>query len=189
MSCPGVAGTLAQLYHAYKDLNGGTNPPSGLIKATVLNTADDIGNVGPDFIHGWGRINARRAFELISDNNYISSSISNGGSNVHNITVPSGTDQLRVMVLWVDYEGAVSSSPSLVNDINMNVVDPGTTSYNPWVLDPTPNATTLDLPAVRGIDNLNNMEQVTINAPTSGSYTVNISGFSIPQGPQDYYLV
>ena len=189
MSCPGVAGTLAQLYHGYKDINGGANPPSGLIKAAVLNTADDIGNPGPDFIHGWGRINARRAFDLISSNNYTSSTISQGGSNVHKVTVPAGTDQLRVMVLWVDYEGAVSSSPSLVNDINIDVVDPGVTTYNPWVLDPTPNATTLDLPAVRGVDDLNNMEQVTIDAPAAGVYDVNVSGFSIPQGPQTYYLV
>lgn len=189
MSCPGVAGTITQLYHAYKDLNGNVNPPSGLIKAAILNTADDLGNPGPDFIHGWGRINARRAYNLISNNNYISASISQGGNNTHNITVPAGTDQLRVMVLWMDYEGAVSASPALVNDINMSVNDPSPTNYNPWVLNSAPNATTLNQPAVRGVDNLNNMEQVTIDNPQAGTYTVNVDGFAIPQGPQTYYVV
>lgn len=189
MACPGVAGTLAQLYHGYKDLNAGVNPPSGLIKASVLNTGDELGNAGPDFIYGWGRINARRAFNVISNNQYLSSSISQGGSNSHNITVPAGTEQVRIMVYWNDYEGAVSASPALVNDINIVVEDPSLTTYNPWVLDPTPNATTLNLPAVRGIDNLNNMEQVTIDAPAAGVYGVNVSGFSIPQGPQTYFLV
>lgn len=189
MSCPGVSGTIAQLYHAYKDLNSGNNPPSGLIKAAILNTADEVGNPGPDFIHGWGRINGRRAFDVISNNNYLSASISNGGSNSHNINVPAGTDQVRIMVLWMDYEGAASASPALVNDINMSVTDPNTTNYNPWVLNPAPNATTLNQPAVRGVDNLNNMEQVTIDNPTAGTHTVNVSGFSIPQGPQTYYLV
>jgi hypothetical protein len=33
------------------------------------------------------------------------------------------------------------------------------------------------------------MEQVTIDTPVSGTYTVDISGFSIPQGPQTYYVV
>lgn len=189
MACPGVAGTLAQLYHAYKDMNAGANPPSGLIKGTVLNTADDIGNSGPDFIYGWGRINARRAYNLLSNNNYLSASISQGGNNVHNVTVPAGTDQVRIMVYWTDYEGAVSASPALVNDINMVVTDPNTTTYDPWVLDATPNATTLNLPAVRGVDNLNNMEQVTIDNPVAGTYDIDISGFSIPQGPQTYYVV
>lgn len=189
MSCPGVAGTITQLYHAYKVLNGNNNPPSGLIKATVLNTADDLGNPGPDFIHGWGRINARRAYDLISNNRYLSGSISQGGNNTHNITVPAGTDQVRIMVLWVDYEGAVSASPALVNNINMDVTDPNTTNYNPWVLNSAPNATTLNQPAVRGVDNLNNMEQVTIDNPTAGVHTVSVDGFSIPQGPQTYYLV
>lgn len=189
MSCPGVAGVITQLNHAYKDLNGNVNPPSGLIKAAILNTADEVGNPGPDFIYGWGRINARRAYDLISNNNYITGSISNGGNNTHNITVPAGTDQLRVMVLWMDYEGAVSASPALVNNINMSVTDPTPTNYNPWVLNAAPNATTLSQPATRGIDNLNNMEQVTIDNPQAGTHVVNVDGVSIPQGPQTYYVV
>ncbi|MCD4696759.1 MAG: S8 family serine peptidase, partial [Bacteroidales bacterium] len=38
MSCPGVSGSLGQLYHAYKELNGGNDPKGGLIKGLVLNT-------------------------------------------------------------------------------------------------------------------------------------------------------
>ena len=37
MSCPAVAGTLADLYQAYKTLNGNVNPPSGLIKRIIMN--------------------------------------------------------------------------------------------------------------------------------------------------------
>ncbi len=189
MSCPGVSGTLAQLYEAYRSLNGGQNPESGLIKAAVLNSAEDIGNPGPDFKHGWGRINARQAFDLLSNNMYLVDSVSQGGQNVHNITVPAGVRELRVMTYWTDYQGSTSASIALVNDINMVVTDPNTTNYNPWVLDPTPNATTLDLPAVQGVDNLNNMEQVTIDDPVAGVYTVSVDGFGIPQGPQKYYVV
>ena len=189
MACPGVAGSLAQLYQAYKTINGGSNPNSGLMKAAILNTAKDLGNAGPDYKYGWGRINARRAYELISNNNYLNSTISQGGNNSHNINVPVGTKQLRVMVYWTDYEAAASASIALINDINMQVVDPNSTTYDPWVLDETPNASTLDDPAVRGVDNLNNMEQVTIDNPFAGSYSINVNGFSIPQGPQSYYVV
>lgn len=185
MSCPGVAGVMAQLYHAYKSMNAGANPNSALMKGTVLNTADDLGNSGPDFTYGWGRINARRAYKLLNSNNYLSASISQGGNNSHNINVPAGTTQLRVMVYWSDYEGAASVNPALVNDINMQVVDPVATSFDPWVLNPSAQSSA----AIRGVDDLNNMEQVTIDNPTAGSYTVNINGNSIPQGSQEYFLV
>ncbi|MCH2229362.1 MAG: S8 family serine peptidase [Crocinitomicaceae bacterium] len=189
MSCPGVAGSIGQLYHAYKDMNGGMNPVSGLIKATVLNTAEDLGNPGPDFKHGWGRINVRRAYELLSQNNYQSGTISQGGNNNHTIDVPVGTTELKLMLYWTDYEGSTNASIALVNDLNMVLTDPGMVSYNPWVLNSSPNAGTLDDDAIQAVDNLNNMEQVTIDNPLPGTYTINIDGFAVPQGPQDYFLV
>ncbi|MDG1476395.1 MAG: T9SS type A sorting domain-containing protein, partial [Vicingaceae bacterium] len=108
-----------------------------------------------------------------------------GGSNTHNITVPAGTSELRLMVYWADFEGAASAAPALVNNINMQVVDPALATFDPWVLNPA----SQNLIAVRGVDNLNNMEQVTIDNPSAGSYTINIDGATIPQGPQDYYVV
>ena len=185
MSCPAVAGNYAQLYHAYKSMNAGANPNGALMKSAILNTADDLGNSGPDFIYGWGRINARRAYNLINNGNYLSSTISQGGNNSHNINVPVGTTQLRVMVYWSDYEGAASANPALVNDINMQVVDPSVTTFDPWLLNPSNESAV----AVRGVDDLNNVEQVTIDNPAAGSYSVNVNGFAIPQGPQEYYVV
>lgn len=189
MSCPGVSGTIAQLYQAYRELNGGTNPDAALLKSSILNTAEDLGNYGPDFRYGWGRINARQSFELISNNQYQFDSISQGGTNGHTITVPTGVSELRIMTYWTDFEGSTSASIALVNDLNMVVTDPNMIAYNPWVLDPTPNASTLNAPAVRGIDNLNNMEQVTIVDPASGTYQISVDGFAVPQGPQHYYVV
>ncbi|MDX2359455.1 MAG: S8 family serine peptidase [Crocinitomicaceae bacterium] len=189
MSCPGVAGTVTQLYHAYRDLNGGQNPSSALIKGAILNTGEDLGNPGPDFIYGWGRINGRRAYELIAQNNYELGSVDQGGSNAHTVNVPNGTTKLSIMVYWTDYEGSNNASIALVNDINMQVVDPSAGTYNPWVLDHTADANLLSLDAVPSIDNLNNMEQVTIDNPAAGIYTVNIDGFAIPEGPQEYYVL
>ena len=188
-AAPGIAGVVAQLYHAYKDANAGANPPSGLIKAALLNTAEDLGNPGPDFKHGWGRINALKAVRIIEENRCLFNIVSQGTMNAHNIIVPANVSQVRIMTYWMDVEGSPIASKALVNDINMEVVDPGSTTFNPWVLDPTPNATSLDLDAVRGIDDLNNMEQVTIDNPAAGNYTVNVTGFSIPQGPQKYFVL
>ncbi len=189
MSCPGVTGTLAQLYQAYKEMNGGIEPESGLIKAIALNTADDLGNVGPDFKFGWGRINALRAVQTLENNHYQIGTTDQGNTNSHTIDVPVGTQQVKVMVYWTDYEGAENATVALVNDLNITVVDPSNTTFNPWVLDPTPNPANLDAPATHGTDSLNNMEQVVIDLPMAGTHTVNVEGFQVPQGPQTYYVV
>lgn len=189
MACPGIAGTLGQLYQAYKELNNGNNPSSALIKASVLNTADDLGNPGPDYKHGWGRINARRAYSIIKNNQYISDMISQGGNKTHIITVPNGVSELRIMVYWHDFEATVGVSKALVNNLDLTVTTPSSQVVLPWVLDPTPNPVNLNTPAVQGVDTLNNVEQVTITNPAAGNYTVTINGTQVPQGPQEYYVV
>jgi hypothetical protein len=189
MACPAISGVIGQLYEAYRDMNGGQNPNAALINATVLNTAEDLGNPGPDFRFGWGRINGRRAYELLKEQRYITDQVEQGESNTHTLTVPAGTVELRVMVYWTDYEGTANSSKALVNDINITLTDPANNVYNPWVLDPTPTVSALNSDAVRGVDDLNNVEQVTLANPAAGNYTVSVSGFNIPQGPQAYYLV
>jgi len=188
MSCPGVSGTLAQLYQAFEDVQGNA-PKGGLIKAIALNSADDLGNVGPDFKHGWGQINARKAFETIDNNQFITSSVAQGANVTHDIIVPTGATQLRVMLYWTDFEAAANASVALVNDLNLEVVTPSTSTELPWILDPTPTTAALDAPATTGVDDLNNVEQVVINNPATGLYTVNVNGLTVPQGPQEYFII
>ncbi len=189
-ACPGVAGCLAQLYQAYKEINSVSLVPAGLIKACILNTAEDLGNPGPDFQHGYGRINSFKALKTIEQGNYFIDSVSQGQSRTHNITVPANTTELRVMIYWNDIEGAVASQKNLVNDLNLVVtrVQNGQ-NYLPLVLDPTPNPTNLNTDAVPGVDSLNNSEQVRINNPVAGSYEINIDGFQVPVGVQTYFIV
>ncbi len=188
MACPGVTGVLAQLYHAYRDLNGNQDPNSALMKAVVLNTAEDIGNQGPDFIYGWGRINAIRAFNVLENLQYLDSSINNGATNTHILNVPSGVSRMKVMLYWKDPAAALSTSFDLVNDLNFQIIDQSLSTYSPLVLDPTPSPTLLNAPATPGIDNLNNMEQIVINNPTAGNFQLIVQGSMIPQGPQEYFI-
>ena len=189
MACPGIAGTLAQLYHAYKSLNSGNNPRSALMKAVMLNTADDLGNAGPDYKFGWGRVNARRALTILQNNQYSYDSVTHTGVKNHTITVPSGVSEVRVMVYWHDYEATAGAAKALVNNLDMKVTTPSSTQVFPWILNPTKNATLVNLPAVQGVDTLNNVEQVTIPNPAAGNYTVTVTGTQVPQGPQRYYMV
>ncbi|MEN8927250.1 MAG: S8 family serine peptidase [Flavobacteriales bacterium] len=194
-ACPSISGVMAQMYHAYKTKNGVT-PESGLMKAIILNTAEDFGNVGPDFKYGWGRVDALRSIEAIETNRYLSSTISNGVSNTHPIVVPSNVKEVKVMVYWHDYEASTASTTALVNDLDAKL-ELGSLSFSPWTLDPAKKAAdstqalkiaTLNLPATKGIDTLNNVEQISIVNPASGTYTLRVAGTSVPQGPQKYFV-
>ncbi|WNJ19150.1 PKD domain-containing protein [Pontibacter sp. G13] len=188
-AAPGISGVVAQLHQAHRELNSGQTAESPLIKAVLLNTAHDLGNAGPDFKFGWGRVNAFRAAQTLENQHYLSATISQGGLNSHTIQVPAGTEQVKIMVYWLDPAGSVSTSQALVNDLNMTTVSPGGTTHLPWLLDHTPNATTLDLPATQGVDSINNVEQVVIDNPAAGNYFVTVSGHAVPSGPQKYYVV
>ncbi len=186
---PGIAGVSAQLYQVYMDANGGALPESALIKASLLNTANDMGNVGPDFKFGWGLVNAYRAALLIEDGRYLADDVSQGGNNTHTISVPANTTQVRFMVYWSDPAATPGASPALVNDLDLVVTDPSSGTHLPYLLDHTPNPVNLDTPATNGADHMNNMEQVLLNNPAAGNYDIDISGFNVPSGPQDYYVV
>ncbi len=188
-AAPGIAGVMAQLYDAYGQLNSGNTAPSALLKATMLNTANDLGNDGPDFIYGWGKVNGLKAAQLLEENRYLSGTITQGDSATHSITIPAGVQRAKIMVYWVDPEGATTAAYALVNDLDATVQDAANTTYLPWVLDIAPNVTSLATPATKGIDTLNNVEQIAIDNPTAGTYNLKIKGKTIPFGTQEYWVV
>src|SRR5690606_6289659 len=71
MSCPGVSGTSALLYEHFRNLNSGQNPFFHTLKAALCNTARDLGNKGPDFSYGYGRIDGDKAAEVLENNLYL----------------------------------------------------------------------------------------------------------------------
>lgn len=188
MACPAVSGTLATLWQAYKETHAGADPNSALMKCLALNTADDLGNRGPDFIYGFGRINARRAFKVMNANQFMIDSVDNGTLKSFNINVPAGTKQLKVMLYWHDPAGNPANSIVLVNNLDLSVFDPTNNSFRPWVLNNAPNVPALSAPAVRAKDSINNVEQVTIDSLPSGSYTITVNGTDVPQGPQTFII-
>lgn len=188
-AAPGIAGVMAQLHHAYRDLNSGTTAPSGLLKATMMNTANDLGNDGPDFIYGWGKVNALKAVKLLEENRYFQDSLTQGDSVLHMINIPANVLRAKVMVYWVDQEGSTNSAIALVNDLDASMTDASNTNYLPWVLNSAPNTAALSSPATKGVDRLNNVEQVAIDNPAAGAYTLKVKGTTIPFGTHKYWVV
>ncbi len=188
MAAPGIAGVLAQMFEAYV-VNHTSEPDGGLLKAILMNSADDQGNPGPDFIYGYGRANILRGIRDIEDGNFIVDSVSTNQTDSFQLNVPANTAELRVMVYWTDPAASVLASRALINDLNATVRFSDGTVYQPWVLDPTPNPVTLNEAAVRATDTLNNAEQITVANPAAGAVWVRVNGTSVPVGPQKFYVV
>lgn len=187
MSCPGVSGALTILYEAYEDIyNDSVN--GGLMKAILMNASDDLGNPGPDYIYGYGRINIRKSLRMLDEEWFTSGSVSQNDSTTHTVNVPSGTSSMRIMLYWTDREGNLGASKALVNDLDMTIQQ-GANTFLPLTLNPTPNSTALNSNAAPGIDTLNNSEQIVISNPAAVNTTVTIKGTAVPFGAQDYYLV
>ena len=187
-AAPGIAGITAQLHQAYSDLNGGATADAALLKAVLLNSANDAGNIGPDFKFGWGIVNAYRAALTLEENRYFTGSVDPGQTQTHELEIPAGVTQVKVMTYWREQESAVMVTKALVNDIDTRLTS-SFGNYQPWVLDPTPNPAALDTPANKGNDDLNNVEQVAVDNPTPGTYTLEVTGTELPFGTQEYFVV
>ena len=188
-AAPGIAGVITQLHQAYREMNGGTTAESALLKAMVLNTANDLGNVGPDYIFGWGHINGYRAIRLMEQEQYFEASVAQDSIQMHELVIPENVRQAKIMIYWSDNEGSTFAAKALVNNLDTRVVSPTGEINLPWVLNPFPHPDSLNLPATTGIDDLNNVEQIAINNPESGTYTIEIEGTEVPFGTHEYYVV
>ena len=189
-SSPALAGVSAQLYHAYRELNSFKSPQAGLIKAIMMNTAEDLGQAGPDFVTGYGLVHAGRALEVIEQAQYIEDEIGQGETHTHVINVPANATEVRVMLYWTDPPAWPLANKALINDLDLTLTpSTGGPALQPWVLDHTPDATALAAMAVQGLDTLNNVEQVTLKTAPSGPYVVTVQGSEVPEGPQNYFIV
>jgi hypothetical protein len=187
MAAPGVSGGLALLIQRYRQLHAGANPKNGLMKALLCNGADDRGNAGPDFKYGYGSMNLIRSLKMMEDVTYFNTTVTQGSTNTHSITVPANTSQLKVLLYWQDPPAAVMASKTLVNDLDLQVISPGGTVL-PLKLDSIP-ANANDT-ATNGADHTNNIEQVVINNPVSGNYDLKSIGTTIAVNPsQEYFMV
>lgn len=188
-ACPGIAGIMAQMYQVWKEQRQVSNPDGGLMKAILLNSADDQGKTGPDFIYGWGNVNVRRAYQTVVNDRIVNGTIGDGDSVLIPISIPSGLLQAKIMLYWTDPAGEPNATVTLVNNLDLKVKSESGTQFLPWILDPTPSATALNTAATRGVDDLNNAEQVAIDDPVAGNYSIVVRGKDIPQGPQKFFVV
>ncbi|WP_166919633.1 S8 family serine peptidase [Flavobacterium poyangense] len=178
-----VTGVITLMKQHYKTIHN-NSLPNALTKAILINSAKDLGNIGPDFTYGYGNINADKCLKTISENRILSGSLTSGQTNSHNLTLPPNAKNLKVTLVWNDLPAAINSNISLVNDLDLEVISADNTTFLPWILNP-------DAPqqqATKGKDKLNNIEQVTIENPVSDAFTIAVIGSYISNTSQDYNI-
>lgn len=179
MATPITAGAAALVRQYYIDKLGVIPKPS-LLKATLINGVQDMGYGYPSKDQGWGRTNLGSLYPASPgtfeyDNE--STALSTGGSKTYTYSVTSSSVPLKVTTVWTDYPGSTAVSKALVNDLDLVVTGPDGTVYN---------GNDFTAPFNDSVDRVNNVENVIIKSPKTGTYKITVKGYNIPTGPQKY---
>ena len=193
MSSPVITGMMALFVEQWRKTFGGQNPDPETLKVLLIAGADDLGNPGPDYTYGFGLANAQASVDLIRADNKTGSRIRSGdisqSQQIETTMAINATQNVRVVVGWLDPDvfpaGNETGSKTLVNDLDVKVIDPNGNAILPYVLDPTnPDAT-----ATRGPNSVDNVEEVEIKNAAPGTYRVVVTGTVVAQGPTQHYVL
>jgi len=217
-AAPLVAATAAMVADRYQPICSGSglsgvsagqstmNP--ALVRALLLHTADSLGQPGPDYRTGYGRLNAAAAMAFAEATRFQTHDITTGyveylvdvdGAQLE----PDGS--LKVTLAWDDlpWPGLLAPSPDhglLQTDLDLELIAPSGRRYLPWILDPdTPAAParTHDHVVLAPVpesnrDRRNTVEQVVVDQPAIGVWRFRVRSnhpFGTEPEPQSFSLV
>jgi hypothetical protein len=131
-AAPQVAGAAALFTQFWKNGHAGVNPSPALIKAAIINTAQEMNGANtaaaiPNGAEGWGRLNMKYMLNTGVPTAYINQEVvySNPGVAQAMIgTVADSTKPVRITLVWTD--PPASSDPALVNNLDLQVNVGGT---------------------------------------------------------------
>ncbi len=186
MATPAVSGVVALLLQDWRaQYPSLADPFNATVKVILAHTAVDLGNPGPDYMHGYGSVRAQSAVDFLRSGNVATGSLAHAQIAPYAVTVEPGTSTLKFTLAWDDAPATPGAPIMLVNDLDLVVTDPAGVRHYPWTLDPADPAA----PAVRTVeDHLNNIEQVVVDAPMAGAWTVQVAATNIPAGSQSFSL-
>ena len=186
MSSPVVTGISGLLVEQWRKTFSGQTPGGAILKTLLIAGADDqvgpslLDPPGPDFSYGFGLVDAKNSVDLI---------IADGGtgSRIRTGTLKSGDtfqfplsvaspQNVRVVLGWFDPEIVpqpdAPDTPTLLNDLDVKIIDPTGATVLPYVLDKNnPGAT-----ATRGVNHVDTTEMVEIKNAAAGQYKVVVTG-------------
>ena len=211
-ACPTVAGCSGLTYEMYQE-NYFNNNPEGVwpysctVKALMIADAAQYEMTGPNQItrnvQGWGRPDMENMYDLGPDYHVIEEypQALDGGESWDRRIYSHGAHPLKITLAWVDpaAPGTTLSDRALVNNLDLHVISPSGVHY--WGNNGLGSALYSSSgtgnqrwsnPTMTGYrDDLNNVENVFIENPEIGVWTVEIQGRTgdVAEGPQDFSLV
>jgi hypothetical protein len=190
MSTPAVGGVAILAIQQYRIITGNPSarPLPALMKAWLIHTARDLGVDGPDYIYGYGEVDAQAVIDLVQNTTqYRTDTISaSGETDTFTYNVPAGASEFKVSLAWDDPAAAAFAATALVNNLDLEVESPGAMTYYPFSLDPFNPEKAATATAANMLDN---QEQVIVKNPIAGTWIIRVRGTSVPQAPQPYALV
>src|SRR4029450_3392569 len=132
---------------------------------------------------GWGRVDLAAATD--GSRQFVDgpTGLTTNGSATYTYSIGTAGSPCKVTLAWSDYPSTTSASKNLVNDLDLIVTAPDGTRYLGNVF-----AGGWSQPA-GAADRTNNLENVYLQSAASGSWTVEVRGFNVPNGPQPFALV
>ena len=197
MSTPIVAGNVALLKEYFEKRLNYSYPSAALVKGLLINGAKDLSpgqyETGiyqevlqrPDYSQGWGRVDLKNS---INPNNskiifYLENKtgFTTGDDFLYsfNITKNISNIPLRVTLIYSDYPSTTLAATNLVNDLDLTLTLPNSTQLKGNYM----------LYGNSNYDRINNIEGIDLNNVALGEYTINVSGYNIPSGPQPFSII
>lgn len=176
-----------------QDSSNVINPTSALLKASLINGAVEMSETSqstilnslyPNYNQGWGRVlldkvlffstparDARflRVWEKI--NNF---GIKNGEEDSYQISISSSSEPLKITLVWTDPPPSPLSGIALSHDLDLEVVSPSNVIYKGNCFSSGSSYSDGNK------DYLNNVEEVFVLNPETGSWQIKIKGSYIP---------
>lgn len=182
-----TSGVVALLQQEYKKLFG-KRPSASLVKSILVNSADDIGSPHVDYTTGFGKLNALHALQTVMENRFKLASISQDQDFSFPLSVAENQQEIKVTLSWNDPPAVINSAQSIVNHLDLSLETPAGTVILPWVLSSYPSTDSLMLAATRKTDQINTVQQISLDHLTAGNYTIHVKGKKVVQDKQDFSI-
>ena len=178
MASPHVAGVAALITEWWRSENDGADPSPAMMRALVVNSAVDMGTPNiPNSAEGWGRVNVKAAISptvatLLWDQQTV---FYDTGDDWSVSVAPENTSvPMKISLAWTDAPGPGNggTSAAWVNDLDLRLSKGGTT----WRGN---NFSSGWSTSGGSADQKNNLENIYLQSPTSGAYTLQVLASNI----------
>jgi hypothetical protein len=192
---PHVSGAAAVFVQYWRQTHTNATPSPALVKAALINSATDMDETGissividengdpievgfpqdanpvPNNDEGWGRVDLTNLIGTTKNYQFVDQSVllTNDQVFAQRVLIADANEPLKITLTYTDVPGTPLTIPSLVNDLDLEVLAPDGHVYHGNQFNA--GESVADAAA---FDNLNNVEAVHLAAPVAGEYTVRI---------------